>query len=376
MVFARRLIATAPLVTALLACASLLPGLTGCAALSGGAPGYTAMPDLQSAGLKNVWESQVVLAGGERIVKAWRVGDSLFFATSHQRLVRLVAASGVKAWDIPVGIGTREIFRPVDLGANRTLVVTQGTAYLLDKAAGIEVAHRDLNMIVTTDPVVDLASNTLAVGGFNYFHGLFLDQLGGEKWVTGAPGDLFASTPAVVGNDALLATRAGHLWRITLPTGQWDWKDRKTNGAVVAGVSSDGGTMYVPSLDSRVYAFGAQNGGELWEVLLEGTLDKPAVPVRTQVLVPATGKGLYSLSTETGDTQWIAPGVSQIATVTGDHVWAQDSTGNLKSISLDNGSVLASVAVPAAQMTIYNSDDNMVFVVNKAGVVGGFAPIR
>jgi outer membrane protein assembly factor BamB len=371
MVFARRSIALA----LLLALAGALPALPGCAELGGGG-NYTALPDLQPSGLKNLWQMQVGLGAGEKIAKAWRVGDSLYVTTNKARLVRIVATSGVKAWDVQIGVQTQEIFRPVDLGNGRILVLNQGKAFLLDKAAGVEMRSRSLSMIVTTDPVVHVASNTLCVGGLRYFYGMFLDQLGGQKWVTSSPSDLFVSTPAVVGDDVLLASRSGRLWRVNMPTGQWDWKDRKTNGAVVAGVSSDGGGMYVPALDSRVYAFGAQNGGELWEKLLEGTLERAAVPVRTQLLVPSTGKGLYSLSTETGDTQWVSPGATQIATVTGDHVWAEDDAGNLKSIGLESGDILSSIPVPAAQMVIYNSEDDLVFVANKAGVVGAFAPIR
>jgi outer membrane protein assembly factor BamB len=372
MVFARRPLAVA----LLLALAAAVPALSGCAALGQASVGYTPMPDLQRAGLKNVWEAQIGLASGEKIARAWRVGDSLYLTTSHKRLVRIIASSGVKAWDVPIGVQTTQIFRPVDLGNNRILVLNQEAIFLLDKAAGVEVTQRPLSFVATGDPVVDKASNTLCVGGLRYFHGLFLDQLGGQKWVTASPGDLFVSTPAVLGADVLIASRAGHLWRVNMANGQWDWKDRKANGAVTAPLSSDGGALYVPALDQRVYAFDAQSGGELWEVLLDGTLDKAAVPVRTQLLVPSSGKGLYSLATANGETQWMAPGVSQVATVTGDHVWAQDDAANLKSINLDSGDVISSTPVPQGQLTIYNTDDDMVFLANKAGVVGAFAPIR
>ncbi len=371
MVFARRLFATATL----LALAALAPAFSGCAMFAG-SPDYTPMPNLQQAGLKTLWEAQVGLAGGEHVNRGWRIGDAIYLTTSRHRLLCFAAASGVRAWDVQVGVETREIFRPVDLGNNRILVLTQGTAYLLDKAAGVVVAHRDLNTIVTTNPVVDLASNTIGVGGLDFFYGLYLDQLGGVKWVSGAPNDSFQATPAVIGNDALLATRAGRLLRVTLPTGQWDWKDRKTNGPVVGGIGTDGGTMFVPCLDSRVYAFGAQGGGELWQTRLEGTLDQMPVPVRDQVLVPASGKGLYSLSTENGDIQWEADGATRIATISGDHVWAQDEAGNLRSISLNDGSTLATAKIPLAQMPVYNTEDNLIFLINKAGVLGGFAPIR
>ncbi|HVX84851.1 MAG TPA: PQQ-binding-like beta-propeller repeat protein [Phycisphaerae bacterium] len=360
-----------PLAALLLAAAAALPG---CEAFAPNTP-FTALPDLQRAGLNQQWQTIIGLAGGERIVNAWRVGDSLYVTTNHKRLIRIVAASGVKAWDVQVGIQTQRIFRPVDLGNNRVLVLNQGSAFILDKAAGVVVASNTLNMIVTTDPIVDAASNTLCVGGLDYFYGLYLDQLGSRKWDVSAPQDLFAATPAVVGNTLLIASRQGHLWQIRAATGEWNWKDRKTNGEVVAPLASNGGALFVAALDQRVYAFAVANGGELWQVRLEGTLDKMPIPIRSQLLVPAGGKGLYSLSADTGDTQWIAPGVSQIATISGNHAWAQDAGGNLDSVSLDDGSILSSTPVPAAQLAVYNnSDDQLVVLINKAGVVGGFMP--
>ncbi|HVS71905.1 MAG TPA: PQQ-binding-like beta-propeller repeat protein [Phycisphaerae bacterium] len=354
----------------LLAAAAALPG---CAAFSNSTP-FTALPDLQRAGLNQHWQTIIGLASGEHVVNAWRVGDSLYVTTNHKRLVRLLAASGVKAWDVTIGVQTQQIFRPVDLGQNRILVLNQGSAFLLDKAAGVVVNSNSLNMIVTCDPIVDHASNTLCVGGLDYYYGLYIDQLGGRKWDIAAPHDLFAATPAVVGNTLLVASRQGHLWQLRAATGEWNWKDRKTNGEVVAPLATDGGALYVAALDQRVYAFAVGSGGELWQVRIQGTLNKMPVPVRGQLLVPAGGKGLYSLSTDTGDTQWIAPGVSQIATVTGNHAWAQDDAGNLDNINLDNGSIISSTPVPAAQLAVYNPDDQLVVLINKAGVIGGFMP--
>jgi outer membrane protein assembly factor BamB len=366
MAFRRGLLASALVVA--------LAGATGCIDFAGRP--YTALPDVQRAGLVQRWETQIGLTAGERVSKAWRVGDSVYVTTTRKRLVRIVAASGVKAWDTEVGVQTQDIFRPADISQGQILVLSQGTAFVLDKAAGVEVRARPLNMIVTTDPLVDVKSNTMGVGAMDYFYGMFLDQLGGHKWVAAAPHDMFTATPAIVGDSVLLATREGRLSRVGLADGQWDWKDRKTNGPVVAPLSTDGGILYVPALDQRVYAFNAQTGGELWQVRLEGTLNKMAVPVRTQLLVPATGKGLYSLSTETGDTQWVTPGVTQIATVSGNHVWAEDEAGNLKSVSLENGEVLSSTPIPAAQLAVYNTQDDLVILVNKSGVVGAFAPVK
>ncbi len=290
--------------------------------------------------------------------------------TNQARVVRIEAASGVKAWDVIVGSGTSVFHRPTEFsGGKRVLIASRGEVSVLNKATGRTEAINRFDFVVSTNPVV--SGTNLCVGGNDYFYGLFLDQLGGRVWVTAAPNDGFTAEPAVIGDTLVLASTQGKLWRVNESDGNWIWKDRKTNGQVTGGLASDGKAVYVPSLDHYLYAFDAATGSELWDTHLEGTLDQKPMSTKGMVLVPSSGKGLYGVATANGEVTWEADGVSQIAAVVGDHVWVGDTAGNLKSLSLSDGSVVSSTPIKGARAFVRSSDD-WVIILNAAGVLEGY----
>jgi outer membrane protein assembly factor BamB len=332
-------------------------------------PDYIPFPSLQNVGLTQVWERQVVLAPKEIIEHVWRVGDSVYVATNQGRLTRIEAASGVKSWDATVGSGS-EIHKPFELpGGRKLLIADRDELMLVNKTTGRTEATNHVDFVITTDPVV--IGDHICVGGTDFFYGLFLDQLGGRVWITPAPDDGFTAQPAVVGDSLLLATNQGKLWRVSAADGDWVWKDRKTNGDVTAGLAVDSRNVYIPSLDHYLFAFEIATGHELWDIRLDGTLDQQALPLKGQVLVTSTGKGLYDITTNNGQVKWQTDAITQIVTVLGDQIWAGDSAGNLKALSLTDGKVISSTPIPSAQIFV-PSPDNWIIILNKAGVLEGY----
>jgi outer membrane protein assembly factor BamB len=351
-------------------------GISGCQTATVPGNVYAPVPDLQNIGLRKLWERRVTMAPGEQLKNTWRVGDSIYVTTSNARVVRLNAAEGTKAWEIDLVNRTYEILRPSDVpGGKNVLVLNRGQAFLVDKVTGDIVLRKPLEFAVNTDPIV--IGNTFCVGGVNYFYSLFLDTLGGKKWVTAAPNDAFVARPAIEagGNSdtAVLASERGKLWRISLSSGDWAWKDRKTNGRVTGGPAIDARAVYVPCLDGNVYAFEVNNGSQLWNTPLQGTLDQNLVlATRSDVLVPTGTNQLYCLSTARGEKRWEANGVKDIGTVAGDRVWVTDSGGTLKALALENGEVLANAPVGRGRV-VRNTVDRNVIVVTEAGLVAMYA---
>jgi len=159
---------------------------------------------------------------------------------------------------------------------------------------------------------------------------------------------------------------------VNMTSGDWAWKDRKTNGRVTGGPAADARAVYVPCLDGNVYAFEMNTGSQLWITPLQGVLDQNLETTRSDVLVPTSSSVLYCLSTSRGEKRWEAHGVKDIGTIAGDRVWVMDSVGTLKAISLDNGEVLQSASLGAARI-VNNTVDRNVIVVTKGGVVGMYA---
>ena len=86
--------------------------------------------------------------------------------------------------------------------------------------------------------------------------------------------------------------------------------------------------------------------------------------------------GCFCRDAGDGDKKWFVPGIVSVGTVEDDHVWVGDDAGNLKSLALDTGDVLASAPIPDAQLFVRNTDDEKVIVVNRGGGVGEYLPAK
>jgi outer membrane protein assembly factor BamB len=259
-------------------------------------------------------------------------------------------------------------------GFGEVLVTTRAGAIVFNQETGDVIRQGSFGISPSCTPV--LVGNIVGVGGAGRFYGFYADRLDNRRWVKDAPGDLFNSTPVVVASDIIVASKKGELARLASDDGEWVWKDRKTNGQVVAGLAADGRAVYVPALDQRLYAFSVDRGAELWQAQLQGTLDQTPALGGNVVLCPARGQGLFAVSRQNGERRWLSPGVTSVATVSGDHVWVGDNQGNLKSLSLDKGDVLASAEIPGAAAFIRNEVDETVFIMNRSGTVGAYKPRR
>ena len=339
------------------------------------AAGYSnELPDLHRAGLEQQWQRQVKLSSGERIRKVWRVGQSVYVSTTDSRFVRIDAKTGVLKWNQGLGSANFEVFKPIELKnidgrPENVLVVTRGEVFTFNMDTGDEaVPPQSLGVSVSCDPVV--VGNTLCVGGAGMYYGLYLDRPQIRRWVVPARGDAFVAAPVAVDANVLTATGKGELRRISTETGDWDWRDRKTNGPVLAGLIADFNALYVASMDQRVYAFRTDSGGELWETQLSGRLEDTPTAAGPVIVVKAVNNGIFALARSNGDLKWRAEDVHSVATATDDHVWVADTAGNLKSLDVNDGDVLAIAPAPGVAMFVPNTVDKSVVLVTHGGLIG------
>ncbi|MCL2645374.1 MAG: PQQ-binding-like beta-propeller repeat protein [Phycisphaerales bacterium] len=317
------------------------------------------------AGLKEIWHRRLPLLGGEKWINVWRVGDSIYATTTSARLIRLNAISGALAWDVELGNPEYPIFRPADVpNSDYLLVVNKGRGFLLHKKTGDILMQSHLSFAASTDPTI--VGNCFLLGGVESFRSAYLD-FKGTSWNVTAPGHAFTVRPTLEGDSISFSTDTGRLWRVNASDGKWIWRDRSTgpDSHVVGGLASDARAVYVPCLDGKVFAFDMNNGSNLWYTLLEGRLDQNLTCTRSDLLVPASGKGLYNLNTSRGDIRWFVPDATTVGTIIRGSVWVSDSEGNLKAISLDTGDILATANVGGK--IVNNTVDQLVITITHSG---------
>jgi outer membrane protein assembly factor BamB len=371
----RQVVASALMVAAI----PLMAGIPGCGLMEsrGSIRSSEPLPDLGQIGLKRSWQRSLPMAADEHIKEAWRINNSIYVTTSYARIARIDAKSGVLAFDKELGRENLQIYRPIELKQpgpgtfGEVLVATRSGALVFNMATGDVVRTGNFGVSVSCAPVI--VGETICIGGAGRYYGFFVDRFN-KRWSISMPGDLFFSTPAVVADTVILASKNGVLQRIDPVNGDWQWKDRKTNGQVLAGLTADGRNVYVPCMDQRLYAFSVERGAEMWQSQLEGTLDQTPAVGGSVVMCPARGRGLFGISKQDGSKKWMSPGVESVATVTGNHAWVGDVQGNLKSLNVETGEELASAQIPDAAFFVRNGDDDAVFVINRTGTVGAYLP--
>ena len=184
----------------------------------------------------------MALSRREQVQGFWRVGDTVYIATSEQQLHAINAAMGTLRWSADLGPYTQRLFRPVEVNDGKFLLVASASRlYLLSKQSGETVNTGALPFAATTDPIVSnnaVPASTLVMGGTDEFtYGMFMDYLGHVKWKNKAKADdTFVSTPAFsYGHQVITASKHGYLWALNVNDGDYLWAHRKVNGDVVAG---------------------------------------------------------------------------------------------------------------------------------------------
>ena len=111
---------------------------------------------------------------GEKVVNAWRMGDSIYVTTTDANVARINATEGTLKWQIELRDREYHIFRPADVPGSKespegkyVLIVNRGRAYTVEKQTGDVAMQKPMQIAVTTDPII--AKEAFCVGAVNYF---------------------------------------------------------------------------------------------------------------------------------------------------------------------------------------------------------------
>jgi eukaryotic-like serine/threonine-protein kinase len=205
-------------------------------------------------------------------------GDGFLYAIER--------ASGRIAWRFKAG-GAVDASPAVARGVV-VAATLQGRIFAVDEVSG------SLRWSLQTGPALPL--NTTHAGGW----------------------DLWASSPAIVGQTVLIGGQDGLVYALDLLTGTTKWRAR-TGGRVRASPAVHHGVVVVGSWDGRLYALDLATGVERWVYRTVGdtadiarcgydcrAIQGSAAIDGGQVFVGSRDGGLYALDLATGSRQWRA----------------------------------------------------------------------
>ncbi|MHC4916243.1 MAG: outer membrane protein assembly factor BamB family protein, partial [Planctomycetota bacterium] len=153
----------------------------------------------------------------------------------------------------------------------------------------------------------------------------------------------------LVGEAVVFGDRGGNVWALRARDGKQIWKRQLGPlAAVTGGVAVSQGTVYVPSLDKRLYALDLASGKDRWEPLKTGGLLRGAPRVarvamlnnQRHVFVGSDDGRVYCVAAQTGKLRWKSQSFGAIqgaVLVTRKFVYAGSSDGHLYALDPTSG---------------------------------------
>jgi outer membrane protein assembly factor BamB len=191
----------------------------------------------------------------------------------------------------------------------------------------------------------------LVVGGYNnILYGLDAERNGQLLWTYADASNRYIGATLAT-DDGIYAPNADNFLYALTGSGQLRWKF-EAERPIWAQPISDGETVYLSSMDHKLYALNAGNGNVRWERDLEAAVVNPPAFNSDGVLFVGTfGSEIIALDSSHGDILWRSP--------TSDWVWASpavedgqvyvvDLSGKAYAYDADSGDELWSIDVGGA----------------------------
>lgn len=249
-------------------------------------------------GYRRDWSGFPNVASGGFIKLIEVTGDVVFTQDSNSTVTALDATNGSALWATQLG-GLLTRFVGINRVDEGLLASSDAEAFLINTKNGSYISRHGFEKVVNTRPVVvgDLAFYGTSVGE------LLCHRIStGLKFRGVAMAGSIDQPPVLVGNTVGAVTQAGDVLFVAADSGTLLSRTKVFGGLATRPVS-DGGMMYIASLDQSVYAF-TPAATTAWRYKTSFPLrSQPAVHNGT-VYVAIPGDGMTALDAATGSVKW------------------------------------------------------------------------
>lgn len=147
-----------------------------------------------------------------------------------------------------------------------------------------------------------------------------------------------------VGDRAYLGTNDNFVFALNAANGDPAWPEPfEAQHSIWGQMSYEDGILYVPSLDTNVYALDADTGQEFWSSNVGGSVSDKLVINDNLIFAGSFDKKLYALSKEDGSVRWTVPTEASIwgaPAYDNGVVYFSDINGNVKAVEATSGEII------------------------------------
>ena len=273
--------------------------------------------------------------------------DRLFFGSMDGELVALSASSGMPQW-------------------------SPFTPEVAKSGVGFGCAPASVSVAIYGTPVV--AGDLVYFGGYNGKVYAINSSSGALRWVYPREDNISPIVGGLVveGGRVFGAASDGKIYALDAETGDLRW-DFQADGKIWATPVVVGEALYVGSLDKKLYALNAADGGQKWQPFeVDGAIVATPLVYKNTVYFGSVDRHMYAVNADNGTLKW------RSALEAGNWFWARpvvangtiyagNLDGKVYALNAETGDVVTDFDLGSSVASSPVLVDNSVIVATKEG---------
>ncbi len=332
------------------------------------------LDDLRKLGYFQYWEMSLSFEGAQHVTHGFLVDDSIYLTTDTGMVHSIHAGVGLPRWSQLIAGKAQDVFCPTHFydanGHPFAVCATPSRTVIVDRLMGDLIADMPIKKATTCPPVAD-ATRIYFGSADGYFYSMIwndprtVSAIEFWKVIAGGP---TTSRPYLINenNDLVFASQGGYVFNCTAVGKILNWRF-EAEGPIFGDIAVVDSGTYVASIDRSLYRISTDSGLRRWRVRFPQPLDRgPLVAGRT-VYQYCTGEGITALNADDGDTLWQVRDAVDVAAVAIDHVFLIGADESVLKVRMNDGQVVARVAMPRDVVPLRNIDGDTLYFASVDG---------
>ena len=329
---------------------------------------------LKHAGLKIVWQTQVLLEQDEKLKDMHILGNRIYAMSNRNYIVSLDKEQGLCVFErsfAPLG------FRVVglELYNDELFSMVGSTLVEVNPEFGTEQSTTSLEFGIVC-PAARNSSFFYISGNDGRIHTL---RAGDKVQVFEVAADNDSMITSIIADDnfVIFGTEGGNVVSIR-PDGPQKLWQFDAAGSIAGRVVREGDSLFFASKDTNVYRVDIVNTSKrefVWKYKTEAVLDKSPRVTQQAVYQYVSYKGLDAINRESGKLMWEVPGGADLLTETAGKAYV---IAKGKLVVMDNKKARRLYSVNFAGVSKYaaNTTDAKIYIANDTGRIACLKPLE
>jgi outer membrane protein assembly factor BamB len=329
------------------------------------------------------WKAELDPGDGQELTDLYLTDDRVFGYTGDHRSYVMSRAGGTLHYITPVDVPGGILRRPIAL--SDSIIYPTRTSLQIYSLDGKLTRTIALSQAAGAAPV---AVGQMLYMGLDYTEGGRIAAINLEEpilpiiWQV-RTGGAIRSSPAYISGSLYVGTIDGRIYGIDARDRHQLWNLEgggfTTAGPIVADVQADDSAVYAASTDSKLYALDRANGKIRWQYYAGAQLTEAPVVTADAVYIAVPGQGLAALDKGAGKfnrpARWFVAGAKQFLSQDKTHVYLRGKEDHILAVDKQSGETVFTSRGNDYELFATNLTDSTIYAAQRNGLVVAIKPV-